>query len=131
MAGSQAGFGPAGLDLQTVFDPGSPATLSANSVAKCSCMSQRGTNESSGRVEVTRGWLTGHEHHDVTGSTGSACLGGSFVRSVGFRPSLWINATLSQPAAEMLRGFNDSATRRYGACQQRLIVAARVPSAGR
>ena len=34
MAGSQAGFGPAGLDLQTVFDPGSPATLSRNSVAK-------------------------------------------------------------------------------------------------
>ena len=82
MAGSQAGLGPAVLDLRTVFDPGSPATLRANRLAECSCMSQRRTNESSGRVRSDpRLGLTGHEHHDVTGADRQS-MPGWFIRPV-------------------------------------------------
>jgi len=53
-------------------------------------MSQRRTDEPSGRVEVIRGWLTGHEHHDVTGADRQRMPGWFIrpVRSVGLPSSV-------------------------------------------
>ena len=79
MVGGQAGFGPA------VPVRGFRSWLARHSECKqsgeCSCMSQRRTDEPSGRVEVIRGWLTGHEHHDVTGVDRQR-MPGWFIRPV-------------------------------------------------
>jgi len=100
--GRPGGLRPGRIGLKTVFYPGSPATLSANSVAKCSCMSQRRTDEPSGRVEVIRGRLTGHEHHDVTGADRQS-MPGWFIRPV--RCGGDGSQTALRPTPRQLPGF--------------------------
>jgi len=80
VAGGQAGFGPAGSST-TVFHPGSPAALVLQTGWRRPPPSQRRTDEPSGLVEVIHGWLTGHEHHEVTGADRQR-MPGWFIRPV-------------------------------------------------